>query len=92
MILNGTYTSVWDNSVSIRSDVEVDTETKTITFLEDPKEIDGVDICTCEFVTLPWNRWTREVDPKGDDYIDMQACREDELSSKRNPKDYYTYE
>ena len=50
MIVKGTYTSVWDGEIRVTSDVLIDLEDRTIEFLEPPKEIGGVSICTAEYI------------------------------------------
>lgn len=42
MIVKGTYTSVWNNDVLATSNVEVDTETHAIEFLDDPIGVECV--------------------------------------------------
>lgn len=39
-----------------------------------PKDVPGIDVCTNEYITLPWNRETQKVDPEGDITFDFPAC------------------
>ena len=83
MIVKGTYTSVWDGEIRVTTDVLVDLEDRTIEFLEPPKEIGGVSICTAEYIEYV----------KDGQEIEMPACQEDELQYKEiTPSIYYTYE
>lgn len=91
MIVKGTYTSVWDNDVLATSNVEVDTETHAIEFLDDPIGVEGVNALTAEYVTLPWNSYAREVDPDGDDYVNIRACRKDEVDEVYPKQEVYVY-
>ena len=61
MLVKGSYTSVWDGYVAVITKIQVDTEDHTIEFLEVPTDIMGVDTCTREYVTLPWNQLSRRI-------------------------------
>lgn len=92
MLVKGTYTSVWDDEIYLTSDIEADTETHTFELSEMPKDVPGIDVCTNEYITLPWNRETQKVDPEGDITLDFPACQEDQLRFQERPELYYTYE
>ena len=92
MIVKGTYTSVWDDEIYLTSDIEADTETHTFKLAELPKDIPGLDTCTKEYVTLPWNSKTMKVDLAGDTTFDFPACNESELKYQERPEMYCTYE
>ena len=92
MLVKGTYTSVWDDCVSVISKIEADTEKRTIECLEEPREIDGFDSCTDEYVTLPWNPYTKKIDPNGTSHINAKAFQEDDDRQEDCEGVFYTYE
>ena len=92
MLVKGTYTSVWDDEIFLTSDIEADTEKHTFELAEMPKDTPGLDVCTKEYVTLPWNSKTMKVDSAGDATFDFPACNENELKYQERPEMFYTYD
>lgn len=73
MLVKGSYTSVWDGYVAVITKIMADAEDHTIEFLEVPTDIMGVDTCTREYVTLPWNPYAKKIDPKSDMHKEFPA-------------------
>ena len=92
MLIKGSYTSVWDGYVAVITKVQVDTEDHMIEFLEKPSNIMGVDTCTREYVTLPWNPYVKKIDPNGDIRKDFLAFQEDNPDKENCHEEYFTYE
>ena len=91
MIVNGVYTSVWNNAICLTADVEVNISTHTFQLPEMPRGIPGLDFCTKEFVTLPFSEALQAIDPSGKTQKDFPACHKDALASNAHTETYLTY-